>query len=149
MTCRDITYILGSRIARKVPKHLVPVNLEHFLCRSSLCLDLQPTIFEACSRQENQIFENMRQATERENTESALCTFLKTDLGYKDANTIEIQQVHGLGKKRDEDKRRPIIVRFLRYKDCEEILSLRGCLRGSTFRMYQDLPHEIAARRKR
>ena len=82
-------------------------------------------------------------------TESVLRTFLEMELGYKDANTIEIQRVHRLGKKRDEEKPRPIIARFLRYKNCEEILSMGSRLRGSTFRMYQDLPYEIVARRRK
>ena len=103
---------------------------------------------EAYSRRENIIFENIREATDREDTESALRTFLETELGYKDANTVEIQRVHHLGKKSgDKEKPRPIIARFLRYKDCEEILSTGAHLRGSTFRMYQDLPHKIVARR--
>ena len=102
---------------------------------------------EACSRRENTIFENIRQVTDREDTESVLRPFLETELGYKDANTVEIQRVHRLGKKRDGEKPRPIIARFLRYKDCEEILSMKARLRGSTFRMYQDLPHEIVVRR--
>ena len=46
-------------------------------------------------------------------------------------------------------KPRPIIARFLRYKNCEEILSMGSRLRGSTFRMYQDLPYEIVARRRK
>ena len=104
---------------------------------------------EAYSRRENIIFENILQATDKEDTESVFRIFLETELGYKDANTVEIQRVHRLGKKRDEEKPRPIIARFLRYKDCEEILSMGFRLRGSTFRMYQDLPHEIVARRRK
>ncbi|KAK2559259.1 hypothetical protein P5673_018402 [Acropora cervicornis] len=104
---------------------------------------------EAYSRRENIIFENIRQATDKEDTELVLRTFLETELGYKDAHTLEIQRVHRLGKKRNEEKPRPIIARFLRYKDCEEILSMGSRLRGSTFRMYQDLPHEIVARRRK
>ena len=55
------------------------------------------------------------------------------ELGYKDANTVEIQRVHRLGKKRDDEKPRSIIARFLRYKDWEEILDMGSRLRGSTF----------------
>ena len=91
---------------------------------------------EAYSRRENVIFENILQATDKEDTESVFRIFLETELGYKDSNTVEIQRVHRLGKKRDEEKPRPIIARFLRYKDCEEILSMGFRLRGSTFRMY-------------
>ena len=104
---------------------------------------------EAYSRRENIIFENILQATDKEDTESVLRTFLEMELGYKDANTVEIQRVHRLGKKRDDEKPRSIIAKFLRYKDCEEILAMGSRLRGSTFRMYQDLPYEIVARRRR
>ena len=45
----------------------------------------------------------MLQATHKEDTESVLHTFLEMELGYKDAlNTVEIQRVHRLEKKRDE-----------------------------------------------
>lgn len=50
--------------------------------------------------------------------------------------------MHRLGKKND-DKPRPIIARFLRYKDSERILSRGNRLRGSDFKMYQDLPYEM------
>ena len=103
----------------------------------------------AYSRRENIIFENILQATDKEDTESVLRTFLEMELGYKDANTVEIQRVHRLGKKRDDEKPRSIIAKFLRYKDCEEILAMGSRLRGSTFRMYQDLPYEIVARRRK
>ena len=57
--------------------------------------------------------------------EMALCTFLETELGFGDAANIEIQRVYRLGKKRGESSRsRPILSRFLRYKDCEKRLSL-------------------------
>ena len=55
----------------------------------------------------------------------------------------------GFIEKRDEEKPRSIIARFLRYKDCGEILFMGSRLRGSTFRMYQDLPYEIVARRRK
>ena len=91
---------------------------------------------EAYSRRENIIFENILQATDKEDTESVLRTFLEMELGYKDANTVEIQRVHRLGQKREEEKPRPIIMRFLRYKNCEEMLTMGSRLRGSTFKMY-------------
>ena len=85
---------------------------------------------------------------ERENTEEVLRDFLETELGHKDAKSVEIQIVHRLGKKK-EGKPRPIIARFLRYKDCEEILTLGSRLRGTNFKMYQDLPYEVVARMRK
>ena len=77
----------------------------------------------------------------------ALRTFLQTKLGFGDAANVEIQRVHRLGKKRGESSR-PILARFLRYKDCEKLLSLGHRLRGTNYKMYQDLPFEIVERRR-
>ena len=104
---------------------------------------------EAYSRRENIIFENILQLIDKEDTELVLRTFLEMEVGYRDANTVEIQRVHRLGKKRDEEKPRPIVARFLRYKDCQEILSKGSRLRGSTCRMYQDLPYDWNSRKKK
>ena len=65
-----------------------------------------------------------------------------------DASSVEIQRVHRLGKKK-ENGPRPILARFLRYKDCEKILSLRRRLTDSNYIMYQDLQDKIVQRRKR
>ena len=43
---------------------------------------------------------------------------------------------------------RPIIARFLRYKDVEDIISLGRRLEGTDFQMFRDLPQEIIKRRK-
>ena len=43
---------------------------------------------------------------------------------------------------------RPIIARFLRYKDVEGIFSLGRRLEGTDFQMFRDLPLEIIKRRK-
>ena len=163
---RDIENLTESFKAAEKQQQKSAASLEDHREKTSLALtdlqkpndDLQAKLkeiedknlyLEAYSRRENIIFENILQATDREDTESVLRAFLEMELGYKDANTIEIQRVHRLGKKRDEEKPRPIIARFLRYKNCEEILSMGSRLRGSTFRMYQDLPYEIVARRRK
>ena len=103
---------------------------------------------EAYSRRENIKFENISEDdNDDEDTEQRLRTFLETDLGFRDAHTVEIQRVHRLGRKKT-DESRPILARFLRFKDCEKILSLGRRLRGTAYKMYQDLPHEIVQRRK-
>ena len=163
---RDIENLTESFKAAEKQQQKLAASLEDHREKTSLTLtdlqkandDLQAKLkeiedknlyLEAYSRRENIIFENILQATDKEDTESVLRAFLEMELGYKDANTVEIQRVHRLGKKRDEEKPRPIIARFLRYKNCEEILSMGSRLRGSTFRMYQDLPYEIVARRRK
>ena len=102
---------------------------------------------EAYSRRENVKFENIPEEDPKEDTEMVLRSFLERELGFSDAANIEIQRVHRLGKKKEE-KPRPILARFLRYKDCEKLYSLGHRLRGTDFKMYQDLPFEIVERRR-
>lgn len=103
---------------------------------------------EAYSRRENIKFENIpEEETDKEDTETVLRTFLETELGFGDAANVEIQRVHRLGKKRGESPR-PILARFLRYKDCGKLFTLGHRLRGTNYKMYQDLPFEIVERRR-
>ena len=112
---------------------------------------------EAYSRRENIKFENIQEETRhgahQEDTENVLRSFLETHLGYEDAGSVEIQRVHRIKVKKsnasNDTKPKPIIARFLRYKDCERILSLGHRLKGTEFRMYQDLPHGIVERRRK
>ena len=75
------------------------------------------------SRRENVKFENVPEEDPKEDTEMVLRSFLERELGFSDAANIEIQRVHRLSKKKEE-KPRPILARFLRYKDCEKLYSL-------------------------
>ena len=114
-------------------------------------LETKKLYLEAYSRRENIKFENINEfeeGSDKEDTEQALCLFMETELGFMDASSVEIQRVHRLGKNK-ENEPRPILARFLRYKDCEKILSLGRRLKDSNYKMYQDLPYEIVQRRKR
>ena len=124
---------------------------ESKMAELELTKDLYST--EAYSRRENIKFTNIRESTteneKQEDTEAVLRKFLEDELDYKNASTVEIQRVHRLGKRRYEDELRPILARFLRYKDCEDIFALGRRLQGTTHQMFQDLPAEIVKRRKR
>ena len=80
---------------------------------------------EAYSRRENIKFMNIAvdSTEEREDVEETLRSFLERDLGLLDARTVEIQRVHRSGKGKDGGPR-PILARFLRYKDVQKIFSL-------------------------
>ena len=114
-------------------------------------LENKSLYLEAYSRRENIKFENIHGA-HQEDTENVLRNFLETHLGYENARSVELQRVHRLNIKKsgasNDTKPKPIIARFFRYKDCERILSLDHRLKGTEFRMYQDLPHGIVERRK-
>ena len=101
---------------------------------------------EAYSRRENIKFNRIPE-THGEDTEEVLRAFLQNELGYVDANTVEIQRVHRLGKEKN-DAPRPILARFLLSKDAEKILSLGVRLKDTNFQMFRDLLQEIVDRRK-
>lgn len=108
-------------------------------------LESKNLYLEAYSRRENIKFENINEfedGSDKEDTEQVLRNFMDTELGYMDATTAEIQRVHRLRKKK-ENEPRPILVRFLRYNNCEKILPLGRRLKDSNYKMSQDLPREI------
>lgn len=118
-------------------------------------LESKNLYLEAYSRRENIKFENIKeepgQSGQQEDTEEVLRNFLETHLGYEEARDVEIQRVHRLSSKKTDANKgvRPIIARFLRYKDCKRILSLGHRLKDTEYRMYQDLPYGLVERRRK
>ena len=102
---------------------------------------------EAYSRRENIKFFSIPEEDD-ENTEETLRNFMEDNLGYRNARTVEMQRVHRLPGRRSDSGPRPIIARFLRYKDVEDIFSLGRRLKGTEYQMFQDLPQEIIKRRR-
>ena len=68
-------------------------------------------------------------------------------MGFSDAANVKIQRIYLLGKKRGA-RPRPILARVLRYKDCGKLLALGHRLRGTNYKIYQDLPFGIVERRR-
>ena len=108
---------------------------------------------EAYSRRENLKFEgiperNSQQIPEEENgtcqqgkgptenTQAVLTEFLENVLGMQDVHGIEFQRVHRLGKPRKEnDKDRVIIARFLRFSDRERVFKCGRRLKNTEYKM--------------
>ena len=128
-----------TELTRKVQKHEEAVKETE-----SKCLYL-----EAYSRRENIKFMNIEEGPpdQPEDTEEIVRDFLGRELGYVDAQNVEFQRVHRTGKTK-EGSPRPILARFLRYKDVQNIFSLGHRLKGSKFQMFRDLPTEIVKRRR-
>ena len=56
---------------------------------------------------------------------------------------IEFQRVHRVGKEKGK-KSRPIIAKFLRYCDREEVLfKARTLLKGKNYGVFEDMPKEL------
>ena len=95
---------------------------------------------EANSQRENLKFEGIPETfasseedeASTENTKAVLTEFIEKVLGIEDAQSIEYQWVHRIGKPRKENGReRIIIVRFLRFSDRERVLKCRRKLKDT------------------
>ena len=106
---------------------------------------------EVYQRRENLRFFGIQEAdTAEEDTRKVLVNFMKTKLDMKNADELEFQRVHRIGKRDPSDgKPRQIIARFLRYPDREKVMSNARKLKGMGFGISADLPKEIIERRKK
>ena len=112
---------------------------------------------EAYSRRENLKFEGIAEESQHnatsirsEETKDVLVDCLENVLGIEDAKSIEFQRVHRLGKPKNDSGGggRTIIARFLRFSDKERGLKQGRKLKGTDYRMFEDIPKELHEKRK-
>ena len=84
-----------------------------------------------------------------EDTKALVYKFMEDELAIENPQQkIEFQRIHRLGKSAKNGPR-PILARFLRYSDREEVLQLaRSKLKDSDFAVYEDIPKEVYDIRK-
>ena len=105
---------------------------------------------EVYQRRENLRFFGIKEEADMEDAREVLVGFLKTELGMENADQIEFQRVHRVGKRvSSSGKPRQIIARFLKYPQREEVMSNARKLKGKNFGISPDLPSEILERRKK
>ena len=87
---------------------------------------------EVYQRRENLRFFGIKEeADTEEDAREVLVGFLKTELGMENADQIEFQRVHRVGKcVSSNGKPRQIIARFLKYPQREEVMSNARKLKG-------------------
>ena len=90
---------------------------------------------EVYQRRENLRFFGIKEeADTEEDAREVLVGFLKTELGMENADQIEFQRVHRVGKRVSSNgKPRQITARFLKYPQREEVMSNAGKLRGKNW----------------
>ena len=109
---------------------------------------------EAYSRRENVKIFGVPQATGNENasvpedTKEIVHNFFEELKIENSRAKYEFQRVHRLGKPSSTSSR-PIIMRFLRFTDKEEVMSVaRKELKDKAFSMYDDIPKDLYDLRK-
>ena len=105
---------------------------------------------EVYNRRENLRFFGVPESTTgAENTFEVMRKFLKEEMDLENAEDIEFQRAHRIGKKKMGETR-PVIVRFLRFPERELVFRKARELEGDTdVKVYSDLPKEISERRKK
>ena len=112
---------------------------------------------EAYSRRENLKFEGIAFASQHdatpspsEETKDVLVDFLENVLGIEDAKNIDFQRVRRVGKPKNDsgDGGRAIIARFLRFLDKERVFKQGRKLKGTDYRMFEDIQKELHQKRK-
>ena len=105
------------------------------------------------SRRENLMFvgneENGTPFDDVENTKEVTYDFLQRELSFENAQSrFEFQRIHRVGK-RTCKKPCPIIVRFLRYSDREDVLPReKTSLEGKDCGVFEDMRKELYQLRK-
>ena len=95
----------------------------------------------------NLVFYGIKDPDKFEDSEEVIRGFLDNTMNIN-PDHIEIDRAHRLGSWR-RDKVRPIVVKFLRYKDKEAIRKAAPeKLRGSRFGINEQFPKEVADRRR-
>ncbi|KAK3746092.1 hypothetical protein QZH41_004617 [Actinostola sp. cb2023] len=104
---------------------------------------------EAYSKRENLILMGIPIDTQegQENTEEIIRALFTDKLNMTNVEEIEFQRLHRFG--RPKNGSRPVIARFLRYKDVIKVLQNTFRLKGSSISIFQDFPKEIQDSRKR
>ena len=101
---------------------------------------------ESHSRRNNLIFYNIS-GEENESTamtEDTLCIFMeeKLKMEEEEASDICIERAHRLGKRKDDNKPRPIVAKINFHEDKEHILFIAYKLAGTGLGISQDFPQE-------
>lgn len=97
------------------------------------------------SMKNNLIFTGLHRVP-NENTEDLLRCFLYNELGvdYK----IEFGNVHRFKTRGGDNRRAPIVARFLYHVDLEHVLRIANRLKGTQYGIREQFPQEIENRRK-
>ncbi|XP_028519031.1 protein unc-13 homolog C-like [Exaiptasia diaphana] len=100
----------------------------------------------ARSMRNNLLFYNIPEEEDEARNSKSLIEGVIEDIGL-DVSLIEIDRAHRIGKK-TSGKPRPIVSKFLRYQDREEVRRNAYKLKGSKVGIAEQFPKEIAEKRK-
>ena len=111
-------------------------------------LNQETIAIRAHSMRSNLVFYNLPEV-EKEDPFATVKDVIANKMGVDENNEIEIERAHRLGAKRNDEKPRPIVAKFLRYQDKEYIRKSAYLLKGTKVGIADQFPKEIAETRKK
>ena len=117
--------------------------------RENLLLKEKLLMQECYSRKTNLIFEEIQEQKDQKPLE-AFKNFLKDKLSFSDNEYQElvISDCHRMGRKKENNRPRPLLVRFVKLSDRNKVWFKKSGLKKSSYFVKEDFPDEIVNRRK-
>lgn len=118
--------------------------------KSLISLSEKSDYNESQSRRNNLIFDGIQESESEtwSDSEAKVKKLLSEKLGI-DHQKIELERAHRTGKTSSEATRpRPIVAKFLRFKDKQEVLSNAKKLAGTNIYINEDYPEAVRQKRK-
>jgi len=142
-----------------VDEQIIELNTAHQTSANEVSECRKRVLYlEAYSRQENLKFEGIpelvemtdqQNATSNEDTKKVFANFMEDVLWIEDAKDIEFQRVNRMGKSRTVGNcTRTIITRFFSFPDREKVFNCGQKLKGTDYKMFEDIPKELHELRK-
>ena len=108
----------------------------------------QALLDQGRSMRSNLVFSGIAEGDTHEDSEYVVRQFIKEKMKINSDN-IEIERAHRIGGPRRQGKSRPIVAKFLRFKQKEAIKrAAPGALKGTSFGVNEQFPKGIAERRR-
>ncbi len=118
------------------------------VCESLLSMTDKLEYLEGKTRRNNLVFDGVAEAPGETwaETEEKITMILKEKLQFQ--HKVEVERAHRVGKPREGDKPRPVVIKLLRYKDRDAILQRAKSLKGTRIFINEDYTDTVRRKRK-
>lgn len=121
------------------------------LAESLLILDAKANYLDGQCKQNNIVVEGIPESPNEKwcESEEKVKQIIQEKLQL-DQNKITLEKAHRIGRMRNgnSSRPRPVVVKFLKYKDKEAVLERAKYLKGSNIYLNEDFPENVRLRRK-
>ena len=136
---------------KKIQSNVVAIQEQNLALKNQLSQVTDKLAnLESQSRRNNLVFTGIPETPNEtwEIVEKKMYTFFENIMGIADAREISIERAHRLYTKQEKDNR-PIIVKFLSFKDRQKVWQKRSTLAKQAVRIFEDYPIDVQAKRQK